>query len=76
MAKVCMPLLHSWVYYTIKIIVVVHSHHSWLSLLVAFLPWKLVLCLQVPHWGGIQVISNSNPWNLVSKLHGVFSNRI
>lgn len=73
-------LLHSWGYLARILIVMVHRFYSWVRLLISFPPWYLAQNLQIlwesPLREGLQVSSSCVHPSPVSKVYGVFSNRI
>lgn len=78
--KIFMPLLHHQSYSAVLVIVVVHSCHGWVGLLVASLLRKLAWCPLVP-WklvfreGASGSVPAQRPLDPVSEVRSGFSNR-
>lgn len=73
-------LLHGWGYLARILIVMAHRFYSWVELLISFPSWHLAQNPQIlwasPLREGFRVSSSCVHSSPVSKVYGVFSNRI
>lgn len=74
--KACAPLLHSQDYCAKLLIVMVHRHHSWVQLLVAFLLCKLTWHFLISFGKrAFKSVLAQAPLALASEVHDVGKNR-